>query len=85
LPFNDFVTFLPFGKIKGVILTLPEFGSRCSAIRHLRKKGFQGRIGTIYYLPEEKIKLMQLGSDFMMHPLDEAGKQLAWLILEETQ
>ena len=52
---------LPFGKIKGIILTIPEFGSRCSAVRQLRKKGYQGLISTIFYLPEEKIKLMELG------------------------
>ncbi|MGZ8237853.1 MAG: cation:proton antiporter domain-containing protein [Methylobacter sp.] len=75
---------LPLDRIKGVILTLPEFDARCSAVRQLRKRGYAGQIGTICYLPEEKQKLGQLGANFMIHPLVEAGNQLARQILGEN-
>jgi len=75
---------LPLGRIKGIIFTLPEFDARCSAVRQLRKNGYTGQIGTICYLPEEKKKLGQLGANFMIHPLVEAGNQLARQILGET-
>lgn len=72
---------LPLERVKGIILTLPEFDARCSAVRQLRKNGYSGQIGTICYLPEEKRQLGQLGADFMIHPLVEAGNQLARQIL----
>jgi glutathione-regulated potassium-efflux system ancillary protein KefC len=75
---------LPLDRIKGVILTLPEFDARCSAVRQLRKRGYAGQIGTICYLPEEKQKLGQLGANFMIHPLVEAGNQLARQILGDN-
>lgn len=68
---------LPLNRVKGIILTLPEFDARCSAIRQLRKRGFQGQIGTICYLPEEKEQMERLGANLMIHPLVEAGNQLA--------
>jgi glutathione-regulated potassium-efflux system ancillary protein KefC len=68
---------LPLDRVKGIILTLPEFDARCSATRQLRKRGFQGQIGTICYLPEEKDQLEGLGANLMIHPLVEAGNQLA--------
>jgi len=72
---------LPLDRVKGIILTLPEFDARCSAVRQLRKRGYAGQIGTICYLTEEKEQLDQLGADFMIHPLVEAGNQLARQIL----
>jgi glutathione-regulated potassium-efflux system ancillary protein KefC len=74
---------LPLDRVKGIILALPEFDARCSAVRLLRKRGYQGRIGTICYHPEEQQQLGLLGADFMIHPLVEAGNQLARQILGE--
>lgn len=74
---------LPLAKIKGIILTLPEFDARSSAVRQLRKRGYTGQIGTICYLPEEKRQLAEQGANFMIHPLVEAGNQLAMQIVGE--
>ncbi len=74
---------LPLDRVKGIILTLPEFDARCSATRQLRKRGFQGQIGTICYLPEEKAQLERLGANLMIHPLVEAGNQLARQIVRD--
>jgi glutathione-regulated potassium-efflux system ancillary protein KefC len=74
---------LPLDRVKGIILTLPEFDARCSAVRQLRKRGYQGRIGTICYHPEEQQQLRLLGADFTIHPLVEAGNQLAQQIFGE--
>lgn len=68
---------LPLNKIKGVILTLPEFNIRCSATTQLRNLGFQGTIGTIYYYDDEQLELMRLGASYVIHPLAEAGNQMA--------
>lgn len=70
-------TGLPLDKVKGVILTLPQFSLRCSAITQLRNRGFHGKIGVIYYYDDEQEELMQLGADFVIHPLIEAGNQMA--------
>jgi glutathione-regulated potassium-efflux system ancillary protein KefC len=68
---------LPLERVKGVILSLPEFEMRCSTVRQLRDKGFTGLIGTICYHTEEKLTLEHLGANFVIHPLVEAGCQLA--------
>lgn len=72
---------LPMDRVKGIILTLPEFDARCSAVRQLRKRGYAGQIGTICYQPDEKLQLVELGASFTIHPLVEAGNQLARQIL----
>ncbi|MDD4914444.1 MAG: cation:proton antiporter [Methylococcales bacterium] len=68
---------LPLEKVKGIILTLPSFENRMNVIKQLRKHGFPGMIGTICYQIEDGHKLKQQGASFVIHPLVEAGKQLA--------
>lgn len=68
---------LPLERIKGVILTLPSFDNRITAISQLRKHGFKGVIGTICYLVDDEKKLKRKGANFVIHPLVEAGIQLA--------
>lgn len=67
---------LPLAKIKGIVLTMPEFEVRASAIMQLKSLDFQGQIGTICFHDEEGLKLSTLGADFIIHPFVEAGKQL---------
>jgi glutathione-regulated potassium-efflux system ancillary protein KefC len=74
---------LPLDRVKGIILTLPEFEARRLAVRELRKNGYLGRIGTICYHPEEQQQLKLLGADFTIHPLVEAGNQLAQQIFSD--
>ncbi|MCQ8127423.1 cation:proton antiporter domain-containing protein [Methylomonas rivi] len=73
---------LPLDKVKGVILTLPQFSLRCSAVTQLRQRGFRGKIGTIGYYDDEQEELMRLGADFVIHPLIEAGNQMARQMLK---
>ncbi|WP_347986125.1 cation:proton antiporter family protein [Methylomonas sp. AM2-LC] len=68
---------LPLEKINGVILTLPSFDNRIRAISQLRKNGFKGKIGTICYLVDDEWLLTKHGASFVIHPLVEAGVQLA--------
>ncbi|MCQ8102658.1 cation:proton antiporter [Methylomonas sp. SURF-2] len=68
---------LPLNKIKGVILTLPDFDLRFSAIQQLKHRGFKGKIGTICYYSDEQVELQRLGADFVVHPLYEAGNRMA--------
>jgi Trk K+ transport system NAD-binding subunit len=68
---------LPLERVKGIILTLPSYDNRMNAIKQLRKHGFAGVIGTICYQIEDEQKLKRQGASFVIHPLVEAGKQLA--------
>lgn len=73
---------LSLEKIKGVIVTVPVFEVRCAAISQLRKHGFSGQIATICYYGDEEKELVRLGANLILHPLVEAGSQLAKQILE---
>lgn len=76
---------LPLDKVKGVLLTLPSFDTRLNAIGQLRKHQFAGTIGTICYLVEDENLLKQQGASFVIHPLVEAGNQLAKHLLKQNQ
>lgn len=78
---NEIWGRLPLERVKGIILTLPAFEQRLTAIRQLRKYGFAGLIGTICYQVDDEEKLKAQGASFVIHPLVEAGKQLAEQIL----
>ncbi len=73
---------LPLEKIKGIILTLPLYEQRINAIKQLRKNNFTGLIGSICYLVDDEKQLLHQGASFVIHPMDEAGKQLADQILQ---
>lgn len=75
---------LPLDRVRGIILTVPTFEVRGVAIGQLRKRGFAGQIGTICYFGEEERELIRLGASFVIHPLVEAGNQLAKQILDEA-
>lgn len=64
---------LQLDKVGGAIITMPDFRGRCAAIVQLRKRGFTGKIGTLSYNDDEYEELMNLGADFVIHPLIEAG------------
>lgn len=68
---------LPLKRLKGVLLTMPDFGTRSKTVKQLRHKGFSGRVGTICLNSEEKQSLERIGADYVIHPLHEAGCQLA--------
>lgn len=72
---------LPLKRIRGIILTMPDFEVRCSATKQLRKLGFTGYIGTICYFNEEQEQLQALGATIVVHPLTEAGSHLAKKLL----
>lgn len=68
---------LPLERLKGIILTMPEFEVRCKTAQAIRNKGFNGQIGTLCYHSHEKVTLETLGANFVIHPFYEAGCQLA--------
>jgi len=83
---SEFWSGLPLERVKGVVITVPTFEARCIAIGQLRKRGFSGQVGTIFYHSDEELQLKRLGANFVIHPLVEAGNQLAKQILNnETQ
>ena len=69
-------------KIKGIILTMPEFEVRCFAIKQLKQRQFSGHIGIVCFDSEEEQHLYQLGVNFIVHPLLEAGTKLAEQMLD---
>jgi hypothetical protein len=73
---------IPLAKIKGIVLTMPEFEVRVSSIKQLKNRQFTGHIGTVCFDDDEESKLYQLGATFVIHPLMEAGKQLAEQMLD---
>jgi len=72
---------LPLDNFKGIILALPSFENRINAIGQLRQREFSGTIGTICYLVEDEQQLLRQGASFVIHPLVEAGNQLAQQML----
>lgn len=68
---------LGLDKVKGILLTMPDFQARQFATVHLRKRGFSGYIGTICYYSEEESILISSGANFVVHPLIQAGAHLA--------
>lgn len=76
---------IPLTKIRGVILTVPEFEVRLSAVKQLKIRQFQGHIGTVCFHVDEETELYALGATFVIHPLHEAGKQLAEQMLEANR
>jgi glutathione-regulated potassium-efflux system ancillary protein KefC len=76
---------IPLTKIKGIVLTMPEPEVRISSIKQLKMRQFKGQIGTICFHDDEESKLYQLGATFVIHPLIEAGKQLAEQMLDSMR
>jgi predicted Kef-type K+ transport protein len=68
---------LRLDHVKGILLTMPDFEARRAATFRLRKRGFNGHIGTICYFTEEQAALELSGADFIIHPLTQAGSHLA--------
>lgn len=68
---------LRLNRVKGIVLTMPDFEARCSTITRLRKRGYKNFIGTICYFEEERETLELLGANFVVHPLTQAGSHLA--------
>ncbi len=75
---------LPLAKVKGIILTMPEFEVRSSSIKQLKNLQFAGCVGTICFHTAEESELYRLGATFVIHPLIEAGKQLTEHMLGST-
>lgn len=80
---NELWTGLRLERVKGIVITVPAFEVRTLAIGQLRKRGFRGQIGTICYHHSEERELKQQGANFVIHPLVEAGNQLARQMLED--
>ena len=76
---------IPLVKIKGIVLTMPEFEVRVSSIKQLKMRQFTGHIGTVCFDGNEESKLHRLGATFVIHPLIEAGKQLAEQMLDASR
>ena len=76
---------LRLSGLKGIILAMPEFEKRLSAIKHIRANGFQNLIGTTSFHPKEDAFLLDLGADVVFHPWTEAGERLAERMLEAEQ
>lgn len=73
---------LPLERLKGILLTMPEFEVRSKTVKQLLQRDFKGQIGTICYHSEEQLILEALGAHFVIHPFYEAGCQLAKQISE---
>jgi hypothetical protein len=68
---------LKLERLETVILAVPDFEARMSAVVGLRGRGFNGTISAISMFPEEEGFLKEAGADLVAHPLAEAGFGLA--------
>jgi len=82
---TELLETIPLAKIKGIVLTMPEFEVRTSSIKQLKMRQFTGHIGTVCFHHDEENKLYQSGAAFVIHPLSEAGKQLAEQMLNSAR
>ncbi|TAN48776.1 MAG: potassium transporter KefC [Methylococcaceae bacterium] len=68
--------------VMGILLTVPEFEARLSALRSLRGRHFPGLIGVVGYHQSEDERLIEAGANMIFHPLAQAGQRLAECMLE---
>ena len=68
---------LRFSRLKGFLLTYPDFNARRRAIRKIRGLEFEGLVGAIAFSAEEEAELKSCGADLVINPLAEAGGLLA--------
>ena len=76
---------LPLARIKGILLTMPDFAVRQSTSGQLRKIGYSGLIGATAFHPDEDAHLYRTQVDVVFHPLTEAGERLAERMLETDE
>jgi voltage-gated potassium channel Kch len=69
-------------RLLGIVLSVPDFRARQTALANIRASGFAGTIGTTSFNVNEDLALFQLGADVVFHPLTEAGERLAERVLE---
>ncbi|MCX7086928.1 MAG: cation:proton antiporter [Methylococcales bacterium] len=74
---NELWNRLPLERLKGILLTMPDFQVRSKTVKQLMLRDFRGQVGTICYHSEEQQQLELLGAHFVIHPFYEAGCQLA--------
>lgn len=69
-------------RVCGLVLAMPDFRARQTALANIRASGFSGTIGTTAFNIHEDPVLYQSGADVVFHPLTEAGERLAERVLE---
>lgn len=74
---------LPLKNFKGIILAMSDFECRMNAISQIRKQGYANVIGTICYQIDKESKLVNQGASYVIHPLVEAGNQLATKLVSD--
>jgi voltage-gated potassium channel Kch len=69
-------------RLLGIVLAVPDFRARQTALVNIRASGFVGTIGTTSFNVNDDAALYQSGADAVFHPLTEAGERLAERVLE---
>ena len=69
-------------RLLGIVLAVPDFRARQTALVNIRASGFAGTIGTTSFNVNDDATLYQSGADVVFHPLTEAGERLAECVLE---
>ena len=64
---------LQFGRLKVIMLALPDINAKRSASRELRRRGFTGLVSATHVYPEERATIIEAGCDVTYNYFTEAG------------
>lgn len=64
---------LQFGRLRVVMLAIPEVDAKRAASRELRRRGFDGLVSATHVYPEERAPIVEAGCDVAYNYFTEAG------------
>lgn len=64
---------LQFGRLRAVMLALPDIDAKRAASRELRRCGFEGLVSATHVYPEERATIVDAGCDVTYNYFTEAG------------
>jgi hypothetical protein len=78
----DFWSALNVDKLRAIMLAVPDLQANLTAIRELRKRGYDGLLSATHHFPEESKPILEAGCDVTYYYFSEAGVGFARHTLE---
>lgn len=78
----DFWSALNVDKLRAIMLAVPDLQANLTAIRELRKRGYEGLLSATHHFPEESKPILEAGCDVTYYYFSEAGVGFARHTLE---
>ncbi|MFP3982284.1 MAG: cation:proton antiporter [Desulfurivibrionaceae bacterium] len=73
----DFWTEVPMGKVRLVMLTMPNHNANMFALQELKRAGFEGKVTATAVFDDQVAELKESGADVAYNVLSEAGSGFA--------